>query len=162
MRIAMKTIMIVVTIIMLSFCATAGTPGTDFIIADGVFYNCTEMHRGFSNTKVTTTDGEKLKIPNFLVQSFRQNGHQFELLPLLNGKGDTVTMTYMELIASRKGCSLYRYCTNCNKYDPLSGEIAPVNHYYRYYVLKNGRLKLLHNSDLTDDAMAFFNVRVIK
>ncbi|HPT14709.1 MAG TPA: hypothetical protein PK796_07980 [Bacteroidales bacterium] len=158
----MKTLGIIACLIMLSIAATAGTPGKDFVIADGVYYDCAEIHRGFSNTTITTTDGEKVKVPNFLVQSFRQHGRQYELLPLVNGKGDTVAMTYMELIACHNGCSLYRYCTNCNKYDPLSGEIAPMNHIYRYFVLKNGKISLLHDDATTCDAMAFFNVRVIK
>ncbi|HOW30094.1 MAG TPA: hypothetical protein PLP88_00875 [Bacteroidales bacterium] len=158
----MKTIGTIAFFLLLSLVVTAGNPGNDFVIADGIYYDCAEIHRGFSNTRITTNDGEKLKIPNFLVQSFRQNGHHFELLPLVNGKGDTVTMTYMELIASRNGSNLYRYCTNCNKYDPENGEVAPLNRIYRYYVFKNGRLQLLHDGAATDAVFAFFQVKVFK
>ena len=158
----MKPIGIVLIVVMLSLGVTGSNAAPDFVIADGMIYYCTGIHKGFAKTRITTTDGETLKIPNHMVQSFRQNGHQYELLPLVNGKGDTVAMTYMELIATHNGSSLYRYCTNCNKYDPLSGEIAPINRIYRYYVLKNGRLKLLHDGASTDNAMAYFKVRMLK
>lgn len=158
----MRTLGLIAFLVLMTMGVSAANTGADFVIADGVMYNCTEIHKGFAKTRITTTDGEKFKIPNFLVQSFRKNGRQYELLPLVNGKGDTVAMTYMELIATHSGSSLYRYCTNCNKYDPLSAEIAPLNRIYRYYILKNGKLKLLHDDAATSNAMAFFNVRMIK
>lgn len=158
----MKTLGITLFIVLFSLGVKGANPGIDFVIADGMIYYGTGIHKGFANTKITTTEGETVKIPNHLIQSYRQNGHQYELLPLVNGKGDTVAMTYMELIATHNGSSLYRYCTNCNKYDPLSGEIAPINRIYRYYVLKNGRLRLLQDGSSTDNAMAYFNVRMRK
>jgi|WetSurMetagenome_2_1015567.scaffolds.fasta_scaffold164590_2 hypothetical protein len=157
----MKTLASIACIMLLSLAVSAETVNGDFVIADGMIYQCAEMHKGFTNTRIITTEGEHIKIPNNLVQAFRQKGHQYELLPLVNGKGDTVTMTYMELIASNNGSSLYRYCSNCNKYDPVSGEIAPLNRIYRYYVLKNGKLKLLHDEETTGKAMAFFKVKRI-
>lgn len=151
---------LVLVFLSMSVCATGVIE--NFVIADGVVYQITGMRKGITNTRITTTSGEIVKIPNASIKSYRINGHQYDLLPMLDYRGDTLAAAFMELIAARNGSRLYRYCSNCNKYDPVNQEIAPMNRIYRYYVLKSGRLSLLYDEETTCKAMAFFSVRILK
>lgn len=135
--------------------------GDGFVVADGVTYFCQAIKTGLVKTRIMTTDGDVVKVPNYSIQAYLLNGHQYELLPLVNLHGDTIDLAFMEFITMRNGSRLYRYCSNCSKYDPLYGEIAPLNRVYRYYVLREGRMKLLTDEE-TDINLAFFNIRVLK
>lgn len=134
--------------------------GDGFVVADGVTYFCQAIKTGLVKTRIMTTDGDVVKVPNYSVQAYRLNGHQYELLPLVNLRGDTIDLAFMEFITMRNGSRLYRYCSDCSKYDPLYGEIAPLNRVYRYYVLREGRMKLLTDEE-TDVNLAFFNIKVL-
>lgn len=159
----MKTSLII-PFTLLMFCSAgvlAESVGDGFVVADGITYFCQAMRTGIAKTRIITSDGNLVKVPNNSVQAYRLNGHQFEMLPLVNRKGDTIDRAFMEFIAMRNGSRLYRYCSNCSKYDPLNGEIAPLYRVYRYYVLSNGRMKLLAENDETGKMLAYFNVKVI-
>lgn len=149
-------------IIVLTFCTWmlwAASEREGYVVADGKTYVCEAMRTGFAHTRILTTEGQLVKVPNNSVQAYRINGRQFEMMPLVNLRGDTLGMAFMELISVCNGKRLYRYCSNCSKYDPLSGEIAPINRIYRYYVLSGKQLKLMPepcNSDL-----ALFNVKIV-
>lgn len=148
-------------LILLSSVVWAKTTGDDFVVADGVTYYCETMKTGFTKTHIYTKDGFIIKVPNNHIKAYRLNGHSFELLPLVNLSGDTVDLAFMELIAIRNGIRLYKYCTNCCKYDPLNNVIAPLNRVFRYYIYKNGKMKLLTSEVETKSILAFFNVKVI-
>ncbi len=158
---AMKAILIILILALLSPEGHANSSGEGFIVAEGMTYQILDMTTGFSHTRVMTTEGQVLKVPNNSVTAYRMNGHQYELLPLLTCQGDTLCQVFMEFISRRDGCRLYRYCSNCGKYDPLNWEIAPQNHIYRYYLLRNGHLKLLKSEAETNDTLAWFNIRVM-
>lgn len=149
-------------IIVLTFCTWmlwAASESEGYVVADGKTYVCETMRTGFANTRILTAEGQLIKVPNNSIQAYRLNGRQFEVMPLINLRGDTLGMAFMELISVCNGKRLYRYCSNCSKYDPLSGEIAPINRIYRYYVLSGKQLKLMPepcNSDL-----ALFNVKIV-
>lgn len=156
----MKTPMILCWLLIFSTLAFAENTGDNFVVAGGSTYLCQEMRIGFLNTRIITTDGKIIKVPNHRVEAYRVNGHQYELLPLINFNGDTVDMAFMEFICTREGTRLYRYCSNCSKYDPLKCEIAPINRVYRYYILRDGQMKLLTEKDETSKFMSYFKVRV--
>jgi hypothetical protein len=157
----MKTSLIIITLALLSTGAMAESSGDGFIVADGVTYFCQTIRTGLANTRIMTMDGSIVKVPNNSVQAYRLNGHQFELLPLVDRQGDTIDYAFMEFIATGNNSRLYRYCSNCRKYDPLNGEIAPINFIYRYYVLRNGHLELLTNENMAVEILSCFNVKVI-
>ncbi|MHC1777046.1 MAG: hypothetical protein AB9834_16720 [Lentimicrobium sp.] len=156
----MKTSLNIIFLVLLSTGVLAESMGDGFVVADGVTYYCKTVRTGLLNTKIVTNDGHIVKVPNNSVQAYRMNGHQFELMPLVDRGGDTIDYAFMEFIALNNDSRLYRYCSNCRNYDPLNGEIAPLNPVYRYYVLSNGRLKLLTNDDETGKILACFNVKV--
>lgn len=156
----MKTSLIIIMLVLLSTGLPAESTGDGFIVADGVTYFCQTMRTGLAHTRIVTIDGDIVKVPNNSVQAYRLNGHQFELMPLVDRGGDTIEFAFMEFIAMSNDSRLYRYCSNCSKYDPLNGEIAPLNRVYRYYVLRDGHLKLLKDEDETGTTLEFFNVKV--
>ncbi|NTW23430.1 MAG: hypothetical protein HGA37_01920 [Lentimicrobium sp.] len=158
----MKTHLIILMLVIFSTGAMAESDGDDFVVADGVTYFCQDMRIGLLRTWIYTPDGGIVKVSNNNVQAYRLNGRQYELLPLIDRCGDTVDHAFMEFIAMRNGNRLYRYCSNCSKYDPLNGEIAPLNFVYRYYVSENGHLKLLTEEEVNGDALACYKVKVIK
>lgn len=158
----MKTSLNIILLVLLSTGVLAGSMGDGFVVADGVTYFCKTMRTGLFNTRIVTNDGHLVKVPNNSVQAYQMNGHQFERLPLVDRRGDTIDYAFMEFIAQNNESRLFRYCSNCCKYDPLYGEIAPLNPVYRYYVLSNGRLKLLADDDETGKTLAFFSVKVFR
>jgi len=157
----MKTTLIMILLGLLSTGVPAKTAGDGFVVANGITYFCQSFKIGLINTCIVTLTGDMVKVPNSHVQAYQLNGRQYELLPLVNASGDTIDLAFMEFISMRNGSRLYRYCSNCCKYDPLNGEIAPLNRVYRYYVLKNGELRLLSDNHETGKILASFNVRVI-
>ncbi len=157
----MKTSLIILMLVFFSIEAMAESTGDDFVVADGVTYFCRDMRIGLLKTCIYTPEGNVVKVSNTNVQAYRLKGHQYELLPLIDHNGDTVDYAFMEFIAMQNGKRLYRYCSNCSKYDPLNGEIAPLNRVYRYYIYSNGQLKLLTNEDVSGEIMACFKVKVI-
>lgn len=157
----MKTSLIIIMLMAFSAGASPESTGDGFVIADGITYFCQDMRIGLAKTLIVTTGGDIVKVPSNKVQAYRLNGHQYELLPLVNRRGDTLAQAFMEFITMRYGHRLYRYCSNCSKYDPLNGEIAPINRVYRYYVLHEGRMKLLPDEEEAAKILAYFNVKVI-
>lgn len=156
----MKTSLILL-LILLSAGVWAKTTGDNFVVADGVTYYCNAMKTGFTKTHIFTKNGDIINVPNNHVKAYKLNGHLFELLPLVNSSGDTVDRAFMELIAVRNGIRLYKYCTNCCKYDPLNNVIAPLNRVFRYYIYQDGKMKLLTNEVEKNNFLNYFNVKVI-
>jgi hypothetical protein len=156
----MKTSLIIIALVMLLTDVPAESTGDDYVVADGVTYICQTMRTGLANTRIMTNEGGIVKVPNSSVQAYQLNGQQFELLPLVDRRGDTIDYAFMEFIAINNDSRLYRYCSNCCKYDPLNGEIAPLNRVFRYYVLRNGRVKLLADEKEKGKTLSTFNVTV--
>ncbi|MBL7905117.1 MAG: hypothetical protein JNL22_08865 [Bacteroidales bacterium] len=157
----MKTPLITFMLLIFSTVAMAESTGDNFVVADGITYLCRHMRIGLFRTWIYTPEGSVVKVSNGKVVAYRLNGHQYELQPLIDRSGDTIDYAFMEFIAMRNGNRLYRYCSNCSKYDPLNGEIAPINRVYRYYEFENGLLKLLTRENVNEYILTSFNVRVI-
>jgi len=155
----MKTLWIIIALIFGPLVLKAESDRGGYVVADGITYLCQGMRTGFANTRIITAEGQLVKVPNSSVKAYRIDGRQFEIMPLLNLSGDTLDMAFMELISMRDGKRLYRYCSNCSKYDPLSGEIAPINFVYRYYVLSDGQLRLFSDAEINN--LGWFKVKII-
>jgi hypothetical protein len=157
----MKTMSIIILLLLCSSGVWAGSFDDGFVVADDITYFGSDIKIGSFKIVIQTEDGEIRKMPTREVKAFRTNGRQFEFLPVTNTKGDTADMAFMEFITMRDGNRLYCYCSDNCKYDPLNGEIAPPIRVYRYYVLKNDKLNLLSDDKEVDQAMAYFNVRIV-
>lgn len=133
----------------------------NFVVADnGAVYFYKKLKFGFTNIQIISLDGTKIKIPNMGIKAYSYKGHQFELLPITNCKGDTLGYAFMEFISKRNGSRLFRYCSNCINYDPLNGVIAPLNKLYRYYVVKSGKIKLISCLEDFSELMTFYKVKI--
>ncbi len=67
----------------------------------------------------------------------------------------------MQFIASHDGNRLYRYFSNCLKYDPVNEKIDPVLPVYRYYILKSGNFVSVTDDEDLQAQLSSFNVKVI-
>jgi len=155
----MKTLWIIIALVFGPLVLKAESDRGDYVVADGITYVCQAMRTGFANTRIITPEGQLVKVPNSSIKAYRIAGRQFEIMPLLNLSGDTLDMAFMELISTLDGKRLYRYCSNCSKYDPLSGVIAPINFVYRYYVLSDGQLRLFTDAEINN--LGWFKVKII-
>ncbi len=136
----------------------ANKPASNFvIIGDKTFY-CDDVHVGKSSTKIFTDGRKYFKVSTFNISAYAQGGRFFEYLPVLNISNDTTGWAFMQLIATRDGSRLYRYCSNCLRYDPLTGIIAPVLTVYRYYIFKSGNLRLVSDDRNSKSLLKAFGV----
>ena len=128
------------------------------VIGDNTYY-CNEIHIGQGNTRLYSASGI-VKIPTPFIHAYAQNGEVFERLPVVNKNKDTVGWAFMQFISSRSGYRLYRYCSNCIKYDPISGEIDPSTLVYRYYIFKDGKFICLADETNVKPLLSRFGVKL--
>jgi len=73
----------------------------------------------------------------------------------------TVGLAFMQYITSCDGNRLYRYCSNCLKYDPVNEKIDPELPVYRYYIFKSGKFISVTDDFDLQSQVASFGVKVI-
>lgn len=134
---------------------------SDIVVSGGITYFGDKVIPGPANVKIYNSAGEVIKLPNQTVESFTRNGQVFVKLPVMTKANDTVGTAFMQYLTSRSGLQLYRYCSNCLHFDPLEGEIAPMNLVYRYYIFKGGNYLMLLDEKDTGTFLSFFGVKVI-
>jgi hypothetical protein len=158
----MKTAFILLNLIFIVWRSHAlSLSANDVLTADDKTYFCDKLIIGISGAKIYNAAGEITKIPGKSIKSFIKNGQVFVKLPVVSRWNDTIGMAFMQLISSRSGLQLFRYCSNCLRYDPVENAIAPANPVYRYYVFKGGRYLLLLDENNSQAFFDFFNVKVI-
>jgi hypothetical protein len=158
----MKNLFVLLSIMLVnSVCQAIRPPINDIVVSDGKTYFCDKVIMGPASAKIYYAAGEILKIPSKSVESFIKNGQVFIKLPVITKANDTIGMAFMQYINSRSGLQLFRYCSNCLKYDPVEGVIAPVNTVYRYYIFKGGKFFMLLDENDSATFLAFFGVRVM-
>lgn len=122
-----------------SFVAADDASGSCYVIIDHETYFCDDIRPGKATTRIFRNGKLFMKIPTLLVNAYQKDGKLFERMPVVNKNQDTAGWAFMQFITSREGYRLYRFCSNCLHYDPATGQIAPENPVYRYYVFKNGK-----------------------
>jgi len=153
------TLLILVLIALVS--KAISPPASDIVVSDGKTYFCDKVIMGTASAKIYDASGEITKIPSQSVESFIKKGQVFVNLPVITKTNDTVGMAFMQFISSRSGLQLFRYCSNCLKYDPVEGVIAPINAVYRYYIFKGGRYFMLLDEKDANTFLSFFGVTKI-
>jgi hypothetical protein len=158
----MKNLFVLLSIILVtSVCQAISPPINDIVVSDGKTYFCDKVIMGTASAKIINAAREAFKIPSKSVESFTKNGQVFMKLPVITKANDTIGMAFMQYINSRSELQLFRYCSNCLKYDPVEGVIAPVNNIYRYYIFKSGKFFMLLDGNDLDIFFDFFGVRVM-
>jgi hypothetical protein len=132
-----------------------------FVIIGDQTYFCDEVQIGKVNTSICVDGDKVLKVPTNFVKAYVQGSKLYEYLPVLTQDQDTAGWAFMQFLASSKGNRLYLYCSNCLKYDPVNGTIAPTTPVYRYYIFKSGKFVSV-TDDINEEAvLASFGVKVI-
>jgi hypothetical protein len=158
----MKKIIVLLGIMLFAYGSRAiGRQISDIVVSDGITYFGDKVIPGPSNIKLFDSEGQITKLPNQTVESFIRSGQVFVKLPVITKSNDTVGLAFMQYITSRSGLQLFRYCSKCLQFDPLEGEIAPINPVYRYYIFKGGKYLMLLDEKDTDTFLSFFGVKVI-
>ncbi len=158
----MKTSTLLIVLLFLTSVQNAANKSTsNFVIIGDKTYYCDDVHVGKTSTKIFTDGRKYFKVPTFTINAYAQEGRYFEYLPVVNSSQDTTGWTFMQLIATRDGSRLYHYCSNCLKYDPLTGIIAPALTVYRYYIYKGGNLQLISDDKNSKAQLNGFGVKVV-
>jgi hypothetical protein len=150
----------------LLFFLTSGLYAADkstdnFVIIGDETYYCDEVHPGKANTSIYIDGKQIFKVPTSYVDAYAQGGKFYEYLPVMNKNQDTMGWAFMQFITSHNGMRLYRYCSNCLKYDPVNGTIAPVVPLYRYYTFKSGKFVSVTDDHDLQSQLKEFGVKVI-
>jgi len=157
-----KSIILMLSILWIFSLEAANKPTDTFIIIGDETYYCDEVHVGKANTRIYRDGKEILKVRTSLVNAYAQGGRFYEYLPVLNKNQDTTGWAFMQFITSHEGNRLYRFCSNCIHYDPVSGVIAPALPVYRYYIFKSGRfVSVTDDRDDLHAQLSTFNVKVL-
>jgi len=152
--------LIILLVILTSGLKSAGKSTDNFVIIGDDTYYYDEIRVGKSSTSIYIEGKRFLKVPTFDVTAYAEKGNFYEYLPILTTEQDTAGWAFMQFIASCDGYRLYRYCSNCLKYDPVTCVIAPTTPVYRYYVFKSGKFVLVTDDQNEKSQLAFFGVKV--
>lgn len=158
----MKTLVLFTLLVILQSGLLAATKTTDtFIIIGDETYFCDDIHVGKSKTSIFIDGRQFFKIPTIIVKAYSQNGRLFEYLPVMDKDRNTAGWAFMQFIASSNGKRLYRFCSNCIHYDPVSGKIAPTLPVYRYYTFKGGEFISVTDDQNEKEELTSFGVKAI-
>lgn len=158
----MKTLILFTLLVFLQSGLLAATKTTDtFIIIGDKTYYCDDIHVGQSKTSIYIDGRQFFKIPTFKVKAYCQKGRLYEYLPVVDKNLNTTGWAFMQYIASSEGKRLYRFCSNCIHYDPVSGKIAPTLPVYRYYTFKGGQFVSVTDDLNEKEELASFGVKAI-
>lgn len=158
----MKKSAIIILFVLFAFNlqASSNSTSTFVIIGDQTIY-CDKIQMGKQSTKIYANGKLLSKIPTCKIRAYASNSRFYEYLPVVNENFDTTGWAFMQFIASHDGSRLYRYCSNCLKYDPVNETIAPVLPVYRYYIFKGNKPVAVTNDDNLQAKVASFGVKVI-
>ena len=157
----MKSLALLFLLVLLtSGLRAAGTPAENFIVIGDKTYFYDKVRVGKAFTRIYIDGRKFFKVPTFVVNAYAENGKFYEYLPVVSKYQDTAGWAFMEFIAMHDGYRLYRYCSNCLKYDPVTGIIAPIMPVYRYYIFKNGKFVSVSDDQNVNAQLAFFGVKV--
>ena len=129
------------------------------IIGDQTLY-CDNVYIGPTNITIQMEGTQSVKVPTNRVNAYARGGCFYEYLPVMNENRETTGWAFMQFIASRDGKRLYRFCSDCIHYDPISGKIAPEIPVYRYYTFKGGEFVSVTNDQNVKEQLAWFGVKV--
>jgi hypothetical protein len=158
----MKTLILLCLAILLITGIQATGKRTDcFVVVGNETIFCDKIFVGKSTFRLVDDGKQLMRIQSPEIKAFSMYGNLFERLPVVNTNNDTSGWAFMQFIASNNGYRLYRYCSNCVHFDPVTGKIAPENAVYRYYIFKGGKyVKVLDENNVKSE-LAKYGVRLV-
>jgi len=158
----MKSIVILCLLCIVGFFLKADDkPPTCFVVVGDKTIYCDAIQPGKSSTKIQRTGMPCLRIPTSKISAYQLNGRLFERLPVITGKDDTSGWAFMQYLATKDGCRLYRFCSNCIHFDPSTGIIDPPLPVYRYYVFRKGKFVSVTNDKNVKAVLMRFGIKQI-
>jgi hypothetical protein len=101
-----------------------------------------------------------MKFATVSVDAYMINGKLYESKPIMTPAGESAGYAFMEFLSERSGYRLYRYCSNCGKFDPATGQIAPENFRYCYYLYKDSIMCHMFCTSRAKALLKYFGVSV--
>ena len=154
-----RTAMVITMLLMFSALKASDKKEECYVIIGDNTYYCNVIRMGQGNTRIYSGSG-MIKIPTSIIDAYSNDGMLFERLPVVNKNLDTAGWAFMQFISARSGYRLYRYCSNCVHYDPLTGEIAPETPVYRYYIFKDGNFVNMLDENHIKTQLSRFGVKL--
>jgi hypothetical protein len=158
----MKKITFLIMFIMIAFGinAIAGEK-VCYVTSNGNTYFGNELKQGLFKTKIVAADGKVYKVKNHEIDAYSDGQHQFEKLPVICEKNDTVCLALMEYLTTREGLKLYRYTCFSEDKDPLTNTYQNAHKNYGYFVFKDGKFYLRIDEKNAGVVFPFFGIDVI-
>ncbi|HLN53979.1 MAG TPA: hypothetical protein VK212_09755 [Lentimicrobium sp.] len=156
----MKKILIFSAMLLLALMVNAKNFTANYVITDDNTYFCDKVRIGLFNTKVITSDGATIKIPNKEVSSYMTDGRYFERLPLLSS-GKIVNTSLLEFVAARNGLRLYKLCHFGECGDLSANNYKKAHQQVEYYVYKDGEFYLNVDQRNAPTVLPFFGIKII-
>jgi len=153
------TLFLLMVLIASGLLASGKETGSFVVVGDETYY-CTEVQLGKINTNICIDGQQEMKVPTRFIKAYTKGSKLYEYLPVLNLQQDTTGWAFMQFLASKNGNRLYLYCSNCLKYDPVYGIIAPSMPVYRFYVFKHGRFVSVTDDFNENETLADFGVKI--
>jgi len=106
----MKTNLLILLTALVSMVANAiEKDEINYVITNEDTIICKDISMGFTNAKITKTNGEEVKISKEDVEAYKVNGKLYEKKIVFRNKKATDNRAYMELVGQRNGLKLYCY-----------------------------------------------------
>jgi hypothetical protein len=110
----MKKVIILVAAILVTFQLQASTnENVSYVKANGKVYFCNKVKLGLTNVTISTSTGEKIRIPNNKVEGYMTDNASYAMMP--TGTNPNSKKVMMKFIAVRQGLSLYKIATPANQ-----------------------------------------------
>jgi hypothetical protein len=149
----MKKLIVIVSVAMFYIAGFAATPNSSWIVSDEGRISCEKINIGVSKARIVLENGEKITVPLEKISSYSLNGMVFDKKMLYIDGKPTGQTSFMQLIKSRNGFSLYKNVA----FDPES--IDPLKEYYSFYVYADDKFHLALDEKLLPSVFHFFNVK---
>ena len=148
----MKKIIVLITVSMFYLAGFADSPASWISSKEGRM-NVEKITIGVNNARVVLETGEQVVIPIESLDSYSSNGRIYEKEMVYKNGKPTGKSTYMELLNSKNGFSLFRNA----EYDYEATE--PLNAVDRFYVYKGKELYLALDEKSLPSVFNFFGLK---
>jgi hypothetical protein len=106
----MKTNFLILLSVLASMAANAFEKDEiNYVVTNEDTIICKDISVGFTNAKITKTNGDVVKVNKENVEAYKVDGKIYEKKVVFKNKKATDNKDYMELIAERNGLKLYCY-----------------------------------------------------
>lgn len=148
----MKKLIAFVTVAMFCMAGFAANPKTSWIASENKIISIKKIRFGSENAFVVLANGEKMTIPKDNLNWYALNGKVYEKKTIYKDGKSTGKTSYMELIRSRSGHTLYKN-KEFNSDSSIPGQ--PIE---KYYIYRGENIYLALDEKSLPNVFSFFNL----